>query len=111
MEGGRGAPNGARVIPVQIEYLGFKSTDTEREYQLRVRRGPEVEDLIVAIKNEAFLAKRVRYQDGPEVCFLKVQRELAAGEGALPRRALRVSDEELQEYRVAHTPRTPGRRS
>ncbi len=94
-----------------IEYLEFRAGETAREYRLRVRRGADVRGVTVAIPNEAFLSGRARYQDGPGICFLKIQRELAAQEeGALLARDHRVTDEELEEYKVSHTPKTPGRR-
>lgn len=95
----------------RIEYLSFEAGETAREYRLYVHRGDDYHVFTVAIANEAFLSGRARYQDAPEICFLKVQRELAScKEGALPARSHRVTDEELDEYRVAHTPKPPGRR-
>jgi hypothetical protein len=77
-----------------------------------VRQGADVHHVTVAIPNEAFLSGRVRYQDAPDLCFLKIQRELAASEeGTLPALALSMTDEELEEYRVSHAPKTPRRRS
>jgi hypothetical protein len=99
------------MTTTQVEYVDFTATKAMREYRLRVRRGTDVRDFTVAIPNEAFLSGRVRYQDAPDICFLKIQRELAAGEdGKLPARALRMTDQELEEYRVSHTPKDPRRR-
>jgi hypothetical protein len=76
-----------------------------------VRRGTEFHDFTVAIPNEAFLSGRVRYQDAPDICFLKLQREIAAREDeSLPDQALSMTDQELEEYKIAHTPKSPGRR-
>jgi hypothetical protein len=78
---------------------------------LRVRRGTESHAFTVAISNEAFLSGRVRYQDAPDICFLKVRREMAAREDeSLPDQALSMTDQELEEYKVSHTPKSPGRR-
>ena len=94
--------------PFQVEYLDFAANTATRDYRLRVRQGMEVHDFVVAIPNQAFLEGRVRYQDGHDVCYLKLQRAMVAGvEGTLPARALEVSDDELEEYRVAHTPKSP----
>lgn len=99
------------MATTQVEYVSFKATTVVREYRLRVRRGEDTHEFTVAIPNEAFLSGRIRYQDAPDVCFLKLQRELAAGEdGALPPKALRMSDEDLEEYRVAHAPKESRRR-
>ena len=100
------------MVATQVEYVDFKATEAVREYRVRVRRGADVQDCTIAIPNEAFLSGRVRYQDAPDICFLKIQRELAAGEeGVLPAQALRMTDEELEEYRISHTPKAPRRRS
>ncbi len=90
-----------------VEYLGFKAQKSTREYALRVREvGAEARDFKLVIENNAFLENRVRYQDAPEICFLKLQRELVAcAEGKEPSRTLKVTDADLEEYRVAHSPR------
>jgi len=99
------------MASTHVEYLDFKAGEATREYHLRVRRGDEFHDFTVAIPNEAFLSGRVRYQDAPDICFLKVQRELAALEDeSLPARSLSMTDHELEEYKVSHTPKSPGRR-
>ena len=95
------------MTATQVEYVDFTATEAVREYRLRVRQGADIHHVTVAIPNEAFLSGRVRYQDAPDICFLKIQQELAAGEeGALPAPALELTDQELEEYKVAHTPKT-----
>jgi hypothetical protein len=99
------------MVTTNIEYLNFTAGKAAREYHLRVRRGEEARDVTVLIPNEAFLSGRVRYQDAPDVCFLKIQKELTeGGEGSALARTLHMSDQELEEYKVSHTPKTPGRR-
>jgi hypothetical protein len=99
------------MIAAHVEYLAFTAGEATREYHLRVRRGTESHAFTVAIPNEAFLSGRVRYQDAPDICFLKLQREIAVREDeSLPAQALRMTDEELEEYKVSHTPKNPGRR-
>lgn len=94
-----------------VEYVGFSSNGPIREYRLLLRR---VDDdsltFTVVIPNEAFLAHRVRYQDGPEICFLKLQRDLLACTEGLPGERLTVTDAELEDYRAAHAPKPPTRR-
>lgn len=99
------------MTQAQVEYMSFRATETEREYFLNVRRGDDVHEFTVAIRNEAFLSGRARYQDAPDICFLKLQSALAAsGEDKLPPKALVITDEELEEYRVAHAPKESRRR-
>ena len=64
----------------------------------------------LAISNEAFLTHLVRYQDAPEICFLKLQREMAACGDGLPALQLRLTDAELEEYKKAHTPKAKKKR-
>jgi hypothetical protein len=92
------------------EYLGFTVDETSRIYSLRVRKEGGAHDFTVAIANRAFLTKRVRYQDAPEICFLKLERELSECDDAMPEPHLQVTDAELDEYREAHTKKPPPRR-
>jgi hypothetical protein len=96
---------------IQIEYVGFTSTEATRTYQLRVKEGADWYAFTLEIANQAFLDHRVRYQDGPDVCFLKLQKELAGCvDGGLPAKHLSVSDADLLEYKDAHAPKPPQRR-
>jgi hypothetical protein len=95
-----------------VEYLNFKAGEATREYRLLVRRGTDSWGVTVAIPNEAFLSGRARYQDAPDICFLKIQKELAAsGEDGVIAGDHQMTDQELEEYKVSHTPRNPRRRS
>jgi hypothetical protein len=94
-------------MSARLEYLGFKAREGTREYALRVRvAGIDDRDFTLVIANEAFLTHRVRYQDAPEICYLKLQRALTAcAEGAEPTRRLKVTEADLQEYRDAQSPK------
>jgi hypothetical protein len=98
------------VTGVQVEYVGFTTNERAREYTLRVRqKAAEAIEVTLSIDSQAFLDKRVRYQDGPEICFLKLQKELtAADDGRVPSR-LSVVDADLEEYKTAHAPKAPRR--
>jgi len=99
------------MMGTHVQYVGFAAKPKAREYTLRVRLATaDPRDFTLAIANEAFLSHRVRYQDAPDICFLKLQRELAALDGGLPDAYLSISDAELEEYRVAHAPKAPQRR-
>jgi hypothetical protein len=92
-----------------VEYMGFKSLESAREYRLRVHQGASVlQDVTIVIANSAFLTKLVRYQDGPELCFHKLQRAVASSTETMPDR-LYVSDADLADYAAAHAPK-PTRR-
>ena len=94
----------------QIEYVGFISRDVGREYTLRVRNMSEAEVTFTRVILEAdFVSRRARYQDGPEICFLMLQKELAGTEDLPPLRST-VGDTELASYKAAHAPRPPRRK-
>ena len=96
------------TIPLRSEYVGFTVDETSRIYTMRVRKPGVVHEFQIAVPNRFFLSKRVRYQDGPDVCFLKLSRELErCGEDALPETRMEVTDAELDAYREAHTPKPP----
>lgn len=95
---------------MHVEYVGFSTASKSREYRLRTQNGGVSHDFVRAIALEAFIARRARYQDAPEICFLNLQRELAACEGTLPDAYLSITDSELQAYREAHSPKPTRRR-
>ena len=91
----------------RAEYVGFTVNETTREYQLQVSQPDgEPRQFIVAISNKAFLANRVRYQDAPEICFIKLQRELDARTEGFPASHMTVTDAELEEYKNARAPKS-----
>jgi hypothetical protein len=67
---------------VFMEYMGFKSTTQGREYAFHVRfSSQDSRDYTVTIASEAFIGRRVSYQDGPNVCSSRLKRELTANPG------------------------------
>ncbi len=91
---------------VLIQYVGFRVRPRLREYMFQVRGGGEsLFEFHLTISNEAFLSHRVRYQDAPDICSHWIQRELAANGGTPPRTKCAITDTELEEYRVAHSPK------
>jgi hypothetical protein len=47
----------------------------------------------------------VRYQDAPDICSLRLHRELAARTDHPPSTRFFVTDAELANYKEAHTPK------
>ena len=90
------------MIRPSVEYVGFQNTELRREYRLRLRAGDEIREYIVGIALAAFAGGRVRYQDGPEISFLKLSRELEAGGVAPSDPDYTVSEDELAAYRSSH---------
>jgi hypothetical protein len=86
-----------------VEYVGFHSTSERREYRLRLHSGAEIREYTVGIAIAAFTSGSARYQDGPEISYLKLTRELLVSGEAPAEDDYTVSDAELTEYRRAHT--------
>jgi hypothetical protein len=87
-----------------VQFVGFQSKPQSREYTFTVReREEEPREYILTINNEAFNSRRVRYQDAPDVCSHKLRRELAGAENRPVESHFLLSNQELDEYRVAHT--------
>lgn len=99
------------MMDAHVEYVGFTTRGVHRAYALRVRRtAAEPQDVTIVIPIAAFVGGRVRYQDAPEICFLKLQRELITLAGGTPAKELNVTDADLADYRAAHAPKPPHRR-
>jgi hypothetical protein len=96
------------MIKPTVEYVGFRSGADRREYLLRSHLGPEIHEHTIGIAHAAFVAGRIRFQDGPEVCYLKLMRELEAAENTTPANSFVITDAELVDYVTAHT--VPARR-
>jgi hypothetical protein len=95
------------MIKATIEYVGFTTTAARRDYVLRSHIGPEVHEYTVGIALAAFTSGRARFQDGPEICYLKLMREITALEAAPIVDRYVITDAELADYVTAHT--TPAR--
>ena len=86
-----------------VEYMGFESKENGREYNFQVRYGAgEVCDFTLTIPNEAFTSHRVRYQDAPSLCSLKLHRELMANGNQPSKTNFLITDSELDDFRSAH---------
>ena len=100
----------ARRRPPKLRYLGFCATDEGREYSLQVTSEEEPRLFLLFIRREAFASRLVSFQDAPDLCFAKLQRELLADPDLLPGTRRVVTDEEFLLYRDSRTVRAPGRR-
>jgi len=92
---------------VVLQYVGFESRGAVREYAFTLRGsdGASIE-YFVTIANDAFLAHRVRYQDAPDICSLRLHREFATQTDHPPSTRFSVTDAELADYMAAHAPKT-----
>jgi hypothetical protein len=97
--------------PPAVHYLGFRTTGTGREYSLRVTGGLGPRLFVVLIAHEVFASGEARFQDAPDLCFTRLQRDLAADPDLLPGPHLVLTAREILAYRTARERRPPpGRR-
>ncbi len=92
---------------VIVQFVRCEVKAQVREYTFTVREPETVpRDFTLTIANEAFSARRARFQDAPDICSLKLHRELAASENHPPKTHFRLTDLELDDYRIAHSPKS-----
>jgi hypothetical protein len=97
---------------VVLQYVGFQTKGAVREYAFTLRgSGGEFSEYFVTIANAAFVTHRVRYQDAPGICSLRLHREFAARSDHPPSTRFAITDAELADYMEAHTPKTKPRAS
>jgi hypothetical protein len=94
---------------VNVQYVGFEAKALVREYSFIVRRAlKENTEFTLTIGNEAFGSRRVSFQDAPDICSLRLHRELAAFGDHPPQAHFRISESDLDDYRSSHSPRAKG---
>ncbi|HXM98660.1 MAG TPA: hypothetical protein VN982_09315 [Candidatus Dormibacteraeota bacterium] len=94
---------------VQVQYVGFEAKVLRREYRFIVRGAlNDVSEFTLAIGNEAFGSRRVRFQDAPEICSLRLHRELTSCGSNPPEEVISISETDLEEYRSSHAPKARG---
>jgi len=91
---------------VVLQYVGFQTKGSVREYAFTLRgTDGAFSEYFVTIANAAFVAHRVRYQDAPDICSLRLHREFATRTDHRPSTRFSVSDAELADYMNAHAPK------
>ena len=91
-----------------MEYMGFTSTTRGREYSFHVRFSPEdSRDYTVTINSEAFSSHRVSFLDGPNVCSLRLKRELTSNPDAPTGTSFLVEEKEMADHKQRNTPEVP----
>src|SRR6202046_4698295 len=86
-----------------MQYTGFESGIKGREYGFQVRFAAEdVRDFTVTISTKAFASRPVRLRAAPDVCSLRLKRELIANMELPSNTNLMVTDSELEDYKSRH---------
>ncbi|MGB8474756.1 MAG: hypothetical protein WCE61_11790 [Candidatus Acidiferrum sp.] len=94
-------------MSINVQYVGFKSKAIVREYSFLVRDSLiEPREVTFTILNEAFSSRRLSFQNAPDICSLKLHRELADSINNPLKTHYRVSESELVDYHATHSPKT-----
>ena len=93
-------------MSVNVQYVGFKAKPIVREYSFLVRESSiEPHEITFTILNEAFTSRRLSFQDAPDICSLKLHRELADSANNSLKTHYRISETELANYHESHSPK------
>ena len=92
---------------MNVQYVGFSVTPTARIYSFHVIDSPqESREFVVRLKAAVFRSTPLKYQQGPEICLLRLKRELAAEtEAARGQQRLEILETDIHEYLQRHPPR------
>ena len=83
-------------MSVNVQSVGFTAKATVREYSFLVRETAiDSHEISFTILNEAFTSHRLSLQNGPDICSLKLHRELADSSNSPLKTHYRISETEL----------------
>jgi len=89
-----------------VQYVGFETKALVREYSFAVHEvSCQALQYTLSIENEAFVSHRVRYQDAPGICSLRLHQELDTHANHPPSTHFGVTDAELAHYQDDHRPK------
>ena len=92
-----------------IQYLGFNVAASSRIYNFDViDKAEEAREFTVKVESETFRSAHLKFQDGPGICFERLEQELER-ETRESRAAahLRIGKRDIREYFEGHYPRKP----
>ncbi len=90
-----------------VQFVGYEVGPLVREYRFSVRESrDDAREFTVTIANAAFDGRRARFQDAPDICSLRLHRELAANATHPTNTCFQITNEELDDYRGRHSPKS-----
>jgi hypothetical protein len=94
------------MIPsINVQYVGFQAKPLFREYTFSVREAGAQREFTLSIENDAFTSRRARFQDGPNICSLRLRTELAGELAPVAPLHYRITGAELDDFREHHSPK------
>jgi hypothetical protein len=92
-----------------VQFVGYEVLSLVRQYKFSVRESKsEAREFTVTISNASFDGRRARFQDAPDICSLRLHRELAADANHPSNTNFEITDQELDDYRGRHSPKPSG---
>ena len=90
-----------------IQYVGFNVAASSRIYNFDViDKAEEAREFTVKVQSEAFRPARLRLQDGPDICFARLEQELEREtQKSRVEAHLSIRERDIQEYLDGHYPR------
>lgn len=95
-----------------IQYVGFDGTAGSRLYGFHLIDAPrEPREFTVKIHAEAFAPSGLRFQDGPDICFMRLKKGLLEeSQGVRAEAHLNITEQDVRAYLEAHrSAKKPGR--
>jgi hypothetical protein len=90
-----------------VQFVGYEVRELAREYTFTVREdSSEPRQFTLSIENAAFDGRRARFQDAPDICSLRLRKELSANPNPSGGTHFQITDEELDDYRGRHSPKS-----
>lgn len=91
---------------MNIQYVGFAVGNTARNYNFLVTDTPgHSRQFTVVVRFESFRSTRLKFQDGPDICFTRLKRELEREtDDARADSQLRIGPDDIQAYLDRHHP-------
>jgi hypothetical protein len=90
-----------------VQFVGYEVLTLVRAYKFSVREDKsEPREFTLSIENAAFDGRRARFQDAPDICSLRLRRELAADANHTANTHFQITDQELDDYRGRHSPKS-----
>lgn len=92
-----------------IQYVGFETAASSRIYAFHVINAPEAaRDFTVTIQSQAFSPGGLKLQDGPGICFARLDQELRRHpQESSPQCHLIIGEGDIKEYLGRHNPPKP----
>src|SRR5579872_6139973 len=82
-----------------IQYAGFKVAGSSRVYNFDVIDTAETREFTVNVQSEAFRPAGLKLQDGPDVCFARLQQALQGEtQEARAEAHMNIGEPDIKEY-------------